>query len=521
MRTRAIVTAATLTASAALAVPATAQAAVPAEPVTPGTALTRALSAIPGHAAAFAAGDSDTFARRDVLVDRDGTSHVHLDRAYRGVPVIGGDVIAHLTSAGALRAVTRSQDRALALSAAPTLTAAQAASAAADTLGGTSTAGARTTLAIDALPATPVLVWRTTVTVPDPAGGDGVTHVLVNAHTGAIVDKWSEVQTVEGSGTGYNVGTVPLDTTLSGSTYQLKDPERGGTYTNDMNNRRIGQGTLFTDADNVWGTGALTSDQTVAVDAQYSVAETWDYYLEKFGREGIAGDGAGSYNKVHYGNAYNNAGWSDSCFCMLYGDGDGRNYGPFTALDVGGHEMTHGVTSRTAGLVYSGESGGLNESMSDIFGTLVEFHSNNGEDVGDYLIGENIALDHTPLRWMDDPSKDGASAKCWSSTVGNLDVHYSSGVGNHAFFLLAVGSGARTINGVAYNSPTCNGSTVTGIGNDAAGAIFYRALTTYMTSGTKYAAARTATLNAARDLYGATSTEYAATAAAWSAVSVS
>jgi Zn-dependent metalloprotease len=122
---------------------------------------------------------------------------------------------------------------------------------------------------------------------------------------------------------------------------------------------------------------------------------------------------------------------------------------------------------------------------------------------------------------MDDPSKDGHSAKCWSSTVKNLDVHYSSGVGNHAFFLLAAGSGAKTINGVAYNSPTCNSSTVTGIGNAKTGAIFYKALTTYMTSNTDYAAARTATLNAARDLYGATSAEYAATAAAWSGVSVS
>lgn len=518
MRTRAIVTATAL-ASAALAAPAAAQAAEP-QPVTPALAASRATSAIGSHGAAFAAGASDTFAQRGVFVEKSGASHVHLNRAYRGLEVIGGDVIAHLARDGGLSAVTKTQQAPLTLSAVPTLSAAKAVRAAAKALGGTATAGASTTLAVDALPATPVLVWRTVITVKDPAGGDGVTHVLVDAQTGKVVDKWADVETVEGSGTGYNVGTVPLDTTKSGSTYQLKDPVRGGTYTNDMNNRRFGQGTLFTDADNVWGTGSLSNDQTVAVDAQYSVAETWDYYLEKFGRSGIAGDGKGSYNKVHYGNKYNNAGWSDSCFCMIYGDGDGTNYGPFTSLDVGGHEMTHGVTSRTAGLVYSGEPGGINESISDIFGTLVEFHSNNTKDVGDYLIGENIALDHTPLRYMDDPSKDGNSAKCWSSTVGNLNVHYSSGVGNHAFFLLAVGSGAHTVNGVAYNSPTCNGSTVTGIGNDKAGAIFYKALTTYMSSGTKYAEARTTTLNAARDLYGAGSTEYNATAAAWSAVSV-
>jgi Zn-dependent metalloprotease len=154
-------------------------------------------------------------------------------------------------------------------------------------------------------------------------------------------------------------------------------------------------------------------------------------------------------------------------------------------------------------------------------GTLVEFSAGNSTDVPDYLIGEKISLDGTPLRWMDDPSKDGHSAKCWSSTVKNLDVHYSSGVSNHAFFLLAVGSAEHTINGVSYNSPVCNGSGVTGIGNAAAGAIFYRALTTYMTSGTTFSGARTATLSAAADLYGSGSTEYNAVAAAWSAVSVS
>ena len=513
MRTKAILSATTLAASVALAAAASpAQAA--AEPVTPGFAIDHATAAVSGNAGAFAAGKYDTFASRGVVLDRDGLSHVHLNRSYLGLPVLGGDVIAHLTKAGALREVTRTQSAPLTLSATPGLTAAGANKAAAAALKGTPTGAA--TLAVDTLDGPATLVYRTAVTTTD-----GLVHVLVDATSGKVVNKWAEVQTVEGSGTGYNVGTVPLDTTKSGSTYQLKDPERGGNYTTDMNNRKIGKGTLFTDADNVWGTGSTSNDQTVAVDAQYSVAETWDYYLETFGRQGIADDGAGSYNKVHYGRNYNNAGWSDSCFCMLYGDGDGTNYGPFTALDVGGHEMTHGVTSRTAGLVYSGESGGLNESMSDVFGTLVEFYSNNAKDVGDYLIGENIALDHQPLRWMDDPSKDGNSAKCWSSTVKNLDVHYSSGVGNHAFFLLAVGSGAKTVNGVAYNSPTCNASTVTGIGNAAAGAIFYKALTTYMTSNTNYAQARTATLNAARDLYGATSTEYAATAAAWSAVNVS
>jgi Zn-dependent metalloprotease len=156
-------------------------------------------------------------------------------------------------------------------------------------------------------------------------------------------------------------------------------------------------------------------------------------------------------------------------------------------------------------------------------GTLVEWYAANTTDTGDYLIGERIVksgFGAAALRFMDQPSKDGSSADCWSSGVGNLDVHYSSGVANHFAYLLAEGSGSKTINGVTYNSPTCNNSTVTGIGRDKLGAIWYRALTVYMTSSTTYAGARTATLKAATDLYGAAGTEYAAVAAAWSAVSV-
>ncbi|GIF26166.1 Zn-dependent metalloprotease [Actinoplanes tereljensis] len=497
MRTRVILSATTLAAATALI------------GTTPATAAPTAT-----FAALFAASPSDTFATRDTQFDANGISHVHLNRTYHGLQVIGGDVVAHRNADGSVREVTRTLASPLTLAVTPALSATSANNAAAAALGGTATGTA--TLAVSARETTPTLVYRTEVTT-----AAGLQHVLVSAATGAVVEKWAEEQTATGTGTGYNVGPVSLETTLSGSTYQLKDPTRGNTYTVDMNNRRIGAGTLFTDADNSWGTGALTDRATLAVDAQYGVSETWDFYLSKFGRSGIAGDGTGSYNRVHYGNSYLNASWSDTCFCMTYGDGNGTTYGPFVTLDVAGHEMTHGVTSRTAGLTYSGESGGLNESYSDIMGTLVEFYSNNAKDTGDYLIGEKVVTSGTPLRWMDDPSKDGSSAKCWSSTVKNLDVHYSSGVGNHAFFLLAVGSGAHTVNGVAYNSPTCDSSTVTGIGNDDAGAIFYRALTTYMTSSTNYSAARTATLKAATDLFGASSTQYTATAAAWSAVSVS
>jgi Zn-dependent metalloprotease len=392
---------------------------------------------------------------------------------------------------------------------------------------------ARPQLVVDALHGAPRLAWRTDAVALDARGNPVARTVLTDATTGVRIDAWDRLESASGDGRSLYGGTVPLETTPSGSSYQLKDPTRGGTYTGDAANRTDlclpavcvtrAPAKVFTDSDNHWGSGTTSDRATAAVDAQYGTDVTWDYFKNVHGRNGIAGDGKGSYNRVHYGNAYNNAFWDDSCFCMTYGDGDGKTFGPLVSLDVAGHEMTHGVTSKTAALVYSGESGGLNEATSDIFGTLVEFHARNASDPGDWLIGEKIVrpdFGQQALRYMDKPSRDGSSVDCWSPTVATLDVHYSSGVANHFAYLLAEGSGAKTVNGVAHNSPTCDGSTVTGIGRDKLGAIWYRALTVYMTSSTTYAAARTATLNAAKDLYGDGSAEQAAVAAAWRAVSV-
>jgi len=186
---------------------------------------------------------------------------------------------------------------------------------------------------------------------------------------------------------------------------------------------------------------------------------------------------------------------------------------------VAGHEMSHGVTSRSANLTYSGESGGLNEATSDIFGTMVEFYANNAYDTPDYMIGEEISS--SPLRWMYDPHKDGASPNCYVSNIGSLDVHYSSGLANHFFYLLAEGTTDKTFSGVLHHSPTCfAGATANGITRAKAEKIWYRALTVYMTSSTNYAGARAATINAANDLYGVGSAEAAAVAGTWTAVGV-
>ncbi|WP_128428286.1 M4 family metallopeptidase [Streptomyces cyaneus] len=507
---------------------------------TRATALDNAASVLADHAASLGLTAAQDTTVRDVIVDADGTQHVRYDRTYRQLPVLGGDFVVHLAKDGTYRSASRATKRPISLAGVtPRISAPKAADLAAKLLRAANLGEtlkrltAKPELVVDALHGTPKLAWRTDAVAQDSVGNPVARTVLTDALTGTRIDAWDSIETASGDGKSLYGGTVPLETTQSGSTYQLKDATRGGTYTGDAANKtdlclltvclNRAPSTVFTDADNHWGTGTTADRSTAAVDAQYGTDVTWDYYKNVHGRNGIAGDGKGSFNRVHYGSGYNNAFWDDSCFCMTYGDGDGTQLGPLVSLDVAGHEMTHGVTSKTAALTYSGESGGLNEATSDIFGTLVEFHAANSSDPGDYLIGEKIVrsgFSRDALRYMDKPSKDGASVDCWTTTTGQLDVHYSSGIGNHFAYLLAEGSGAKTINGVSYNSPTCNGSSVNGIGRDKLGKIWYRALTVYMTSSTNYAGARTATLSAAKDLYGAGSTEYNAVAAAWSAVRV-
>ena len=153
----------------------------------------------------------------------------------------------------------------------------------------------------------------------------------------------------------------------------------------------------------------------------------------------------------------------------------------------------------------------------------MEFNDNNAADPGDYLIGEKIDIngDGSPLRYMDDPTKDGASLGCWTSDAGNTDVHYSSGIANHFFYLLSEGSGAKTINGVDYNSPTCDGSTVTGIGRDKAEADLVQRPDHQVHLDDRLPRRATQSIAAADELYGAGSAESNAVAATWAAVGVS
>ncbi|MGW6917639.1 M4 family metallopeptidase [Kitasatospora sp. NPDC054939] len=470
-------------------------------------------------APALGLGSQEKLVAKDAIKDADGSRHLRYERTYAGLPVLGGDLVVHLTPNGATKGVDKASNAELTgVSTTPKLAAPKAQEAALAAESGSSVEAAPR-LVVFIADGTPKLAWETVVTGTGSDGTPSRLKVVTDATTGTVLAKNETIHT--GTGKGVFVGNVTVNTTQSGSSYQLKDGPRGGHYTTDMKNGTSGNGTLFSKASDTWGDGTATNRESAAVDAHYGAAATWDFYKAAFDRSGIRGDGVGAFSRVHYGNNYVNAFWDDSCFCMTYGDGDGNTH-PLTELDVAGHEMTHGLTSATANLNYSGESGGLNEATSDIFAAGVEFFANLPSDVPDYNVGELIDIrgNGTPLRYMDKPSKDGSSKDSWYSGIGGVDVHYSSGVGNHFFYLLSEGSGAKVINGVSYNSPTVNNITVTGIGRDKALKIWYRALTTYMTSTTNYAQARTATEKAATDLYGAGSAELTAVGTAWAGVNV-
>ena len=471
-----------------------------------------------GDHAALGLSSDEKLVVTSVLTDKDGTQHVRYNRTFKGLRVIGGDLVLAKSKSGAKKDVQfNASGKAAVASTTPKKSAADASSVATKNARKSAPAkAADSELVVWAGGASPRLAYEVITEGIKADQTPTRLHTLVDADSGAILQSWDDIK--HGTGNSMYSGTVTLNSIQSGSNWLLKDSI--GNYTTDLNGGTSGTGTQFTDPDNTWGTGAASSRQTAGVDAQYGAEKTYAYYNSVLGRAGIWNNGTGARSRVHYGNAYVNAFWDGTQ--MTYGDGAG-NVKPLTAIDVAGHEMSHGVTENTANLNYSGDAGGLNEATSDIFGTAVEFYANSSADVGDYLIGEKIDIrgNGAPLRYMDKPSKDGSSPDCWSTNTKNLDPHYSSGALNHWFYMASEGSGAKTINGVSYNSATCGGApAVTGAGRSNVEKVWYRTLATKLTSGSTYANARNGAIASAKELYGATSQTCKSVEAAFTAISV-
>jgi Zn-dependent metalloprotease len=371
-------------------------------------------------------------------------------------------------------------------------------------------------------------------------GGRPVYHsTIVDAASGAVLDQWSMVHDATaaiGVGKSQYNGTVPVATSYTGTQYQMIDLTRGtgGTYggmaiTNA--NHGTTAGAVYVDPDNTWGDGkqyiaggSTTNDngQTAAVNALWGLMNTYDTMKNVLGWKSLDGKNTATYIAVHVNTGYDNAYYTDTCKCMFIGDG-GTYFNNLGSNDVIGHEMGHGVTAATSNLTYRGESGGLNESSSDINGEAVEAYARNGgtgsivPEKNDWLVGAEIAKDGVPLRFFKKPSKDGASADAWSRKLRNLDVHYSSGPNNRMFYFLSEGS---TSSSTPETYSQYLKSPMTGIGIDKAYRIWFHANTTKFTSSTNYATARTLMQASAEELYGVGSAESKAVQRAYAAINV-
>ncbi|MFJ3307138.1 M4 family metallopeptidase [Streptomyces sp. NPDC086549] len=582
----AVTTAATGLAGTAFAGPSTGvEHGVTSATTTTASVVSAARSAAFAHASATGVSQGDQLHAQDVMIDPEGARHVRFVRTHNGMPVLGGDLVVHLSRQLAYAGVTRAAEHTVKPATAQAkLTADQAEQKAAAAAKGD--AGSAQ-LVVDAREGASALAYQVTVTDSSTTEGSGTRTVVVDAVTGKVrsnapvsdeflspklldtlrkrgesIDPATGLgteaaglgasslsssassvsgataypKTVKGTGKSLFVGTVGLTVQQTArTTFLLKDPNRYGTETRDARGSEtesFGAGKKITSRTSTFGNGATSSRASAAVDAQFGITKTLDFYKKTFNRKGIANNSKPAKAMVHWGSKVANAFWDPTCGCMLYGDGDGRQIKkPLVVLDVTGHELTHGVVDATAKLEPTfedtrgnqyGEPGSLNESLADIFGSNVEFSANNPKDTPDYLIGEKLGLAQKFLRRLDHPSLDRLEGTIdyWSPAVYFTEVHAGSGVSSHAYYLLAEGSGQKTINGVKYDSPTYDGGTVQGIGRTKASAIFYRALTRYMVSSTDFHDARVATLKAAKDLYGASSVEYQTVDKAWAEVNV-
>ncbi len=269
-------------------------------------------------------------------------------------------------------------------------------------------------------------------------------YFMIDANTGAVLDKWEGItHSLTGTGPGgntktgqYEYGTTAgfgyMDVLVSGSTCKLSSTN---VDTYNMNGATSGSGTLhsFTCPRNTIKT--INGGYSPMNDAHYFGNQVFNMYQTYLGVRPISQK---LVMKVHYGSSYENAFWDGSS--MNFGDGASTFY-PLTSLDVTGHEVSHGFTEQNSNLTYSGMSGGMNEAFSDMAGEAVEYYVRG---TNDFKVGVDIFKAAGALRYMYNPPLDGGSIDNASNYRSSMDVHYTSGVFNKAFYLLATKSGWNT-----------------------------------------------------------------------------
>ena len=482
-------------------------------------------------------GDLRLRTTRDDLQVR-GRTHERFDQYYRGVRVFGADVAQQLNGGQIVSLYGNVYDD-ITLDTTPAVDAASAL----DTVQTSSGVEIGRQPELVVLPRENgqyALTWRIRA-----ATGADVRQYFVDAQTGSVLFDYSDLKTQSAVGQGVGVlgDSKKISVSSSGGQFTTTDrlrPPALNTYDmkGDFNrtirylNRQIQlvASDLATDSDNTW-------TDTAVVDAHVYTGYTYDYYFKRHNRRGLDNRDLGLIQIVHPARRqdfftnfplvpdfYLNAGYYGDGI-MVYGEGlpagvtsGGQTVDYFSgAIDIVAHELTHGVTEYSSNLIYLNESGALNEAFSDMMGTAVEFFfqpAGNGTLRADYLCGEDIVRPGG-IRSMENPQAYGDPdhySRRFTGTADNGGVHINSGIANHAFYLAIEGGTNRT-----------SGLSVQGVGGsnrEQIERVFYRAFTQMLPANATFAVARSATVQAARDIFGPNSNAERAVTQAWTAVGV-
>ena len=477
------------------------------------------------------------FKVHDIKTDNNNRSHVRLSQLYKGIPVYGAEVMVHMNEYGIGESFNGNYYNFNEnIDPIPAISEQLAVDKVGAHLGGDKPLSPLTSqerqLVQHEEPIATLCIYhdKSLVTLPVLAY-----HIIycpklqerweyfVNASTGTILHRFQTVCFADGprTATGLDLNGISrsIQTYQKGATFFLLDISRpmytavgselpdqpvGGILTVDMNNT-FGDDQAIqhnTSTNNNWNTAL----QTKALSAHFNAGAAYEYYRTKHNRNSIDGEGGTIISIINVpdeeGKAMDNAFWNGKLMC--YGNGN-LMFKPLAGgMDVAGHEMTHGVVQNTANLEYQGESGAINESMADIFGSMM--------DPADWLIGEDVVkpagFPSGAMRSMSDPHNGGTNLshpgyqpkhlnEVYTGTEDNGGVHINSGIPNHAFYKFAEA-----------------------ITREKAAAVFYKALDDYLTKSSKFIDLRLAVAKAASDLYGAGSNEVIQAGIAFDAVGI-